>query len=99
MPGILPGPDFSQQFSWIFRKVRSDRRQVSLAGGVFCTRLINGPVYVFEEYVSGIWLTGFVKNKGISSYFNRHLIELLSKVSEAPHHADQNDIYHLCINP
>jgi hypothetical protein len=60
---------------------------------------VNGPVYVLEEYVPGISLTGFVKKKGISSDFNREFIEVLSKVCEALHHAHQKDIYHLCITP
>lgn len=63
------------------------------------TGAVNGPVYVLEEYVAGISLTEFVKKKGISSDFNREVIEILSKVCEALHHAHQKDIYHLCINP
>jgi serine/threonine protein kinase len=63
------------------------------------TGAVNGPVYVLEEYVSGITLTEFADNKGHSRDFSRDVIEVLSKVCEALHFAHQKGLYHLTIGP
>ena len=55
--------------------------------------------FASQDLFVGVELSEFLKKKVISSDFNREVIEILSKVCEALHHAHQKDIYHLCITP
>jgi serine/threonine protein kinase len=60
---------------------------------------VNGPVYVLEEFVSGISLTEFVEKKKDAANVRLDLINIISRVCEALHSAHQKDIFHLSIAP
>ncbi len=60
---------------------------------------VNGPVYVLEEFVSGIPLTEFIEKNQSSVDFRRDAINIISRVCEALHYAHQKDIFHLSISP
>ena len=60
---------------------------------------IGGPVYVLEQYVSGVSLTEYIEKQRNSETFINDLTEIVVRVCEALHFAHQKDIFHCCITP
>lgn len=58
-----------------------------------------GTVYVVEEYVSGIPLSQFSLARQGSPDFHHNMLDVITRVCEALHHAHQRSIFHLCITP
>jgi serine/threonine protein kinase len=60
---------------------------------------VNGPVYVLEEFVSGVTLKEFIGKRKGSKDLLQDAINIISRVCEALHYAHQKDIFHLSIAP
>jgi len=59
---------------------------------------VNGPVYVLEEFVSGISLNEFVEKKKDAGDLRRDAINVIARVCEALHYAHQKDIFPARLN-
>jgi serine/threonine protein kinase len=60
---------------------------------------IGGPVYVLEQYVSGVSLQEYIDKHRNSETFIDDLTEVVVRVCEGLHFAHQKDIFHCCITP
>ena len=60
---------------------------------------LNGPIYVLEEYVTGISLNEFLQGPSGQILSTKDLAGICYRVCEALHHAHQKDIFHLCVTP
>ena len=60
---------------------------------------IGGPVYVLEQYVSGVGLPEYIEKHRSSNTLIDDLTEIVVRVCEGLHFAHQKDIFHCCIAP
>jgi serine/threonine protein kinase len=60
---------------------------------------IGGPIYVLEEYFTGIALPQFIQERYQVPDLRRQVIDIVIRVCEGLHHAHQKDVFHLCIAP
>jgi serine/threonine protein kinase len=60
---------------------------------------IGGPVYVLEQYVSGVSLQEYIESHRGSRILIDDLTEVVVRVCEALHFAHQKEICHCCITP
>jgi serine/threonine protein kinase len=58
---------------------------------------LGGPVYVLEQYVSGVGLPEYIEKHRSSNTLIDDLTEIVVRVCEGLHFAHQKDIFHCCI--